>query len=158
MSLGANGSSPAPGMVADTTAAAEATAPASAAAAQATASTSDAGAEGVVLPPGAVLEPGTASLWHALREVMDPEFPISLVDLGLIYAIRREGGRVEIDLTFTATACPCMAFIHEDVETRLLEEPDVDEVVIQVVWDPPWTRDRMTEKGREIMRKCGVAA
>lgn len=111
-----------------------------------------------VLPPGAVLEPGTESLWRALREVMDPEFPISLVDLGLIYAIRRDGARVEVDLTFTATACPCMDFIKDDAEERLLEEPDVDEVQIQVVWDPPWTRDRMTEEGRAILRKFGVTA
>ena len=114
-----------------------------------------------VLPPGAVLEPGTESLWRALREVMDPEFPISLVDLGLIYAIRRDGARVEVDLTFTATACPCMDFIKDDAELNeflLNRVREVDEVQIQVVWDPPWTRDRMTEEGRAILRKFGVTA
>lgn len=111
-----------------------------------------------ILPPGAVLEPGTAELWRALREVMDPEIPISLVDLGLIYAIRRDGRRIEVDLTFTATACPCMDFIKDDTRDRLLEEPDVDEVEIHVVWDPPWTRDRMTEAGRQVLRDFGVAA
>lgn len=100
----------------------------------------------------------TAPLWSALREVMDPEFPISLVDLGLIYDIRREGARVEVDLTFTATACPCMDFIKDDVRERLLEEPGVEEVAINVVWDPPWTTDRMTEEGRATLRKFGVAA
>ena len=54
-----------------------------------------------------------AELWDSLKEVMDPEFPVSLVDLGLIYDIRRSGGTVEIDLTFTATACPCMDFVDE---------------------------------------------
>lgn len=102
--------------------------------------------------------PGTESLWRALREVMDPELPISLVDLGLIYAIRRDGARVEVDLTFTATACPCMDFIKDDARDRLLEEPGVEEVQIHVVWDPPWTRDRMTDEGRAILRKFGVAA
>jgi metal-sulfur cluster biosynthetic enzyme len=99
-----------------------------------------------------------ASLWAALREVMDPEFPVSVVDLGLIYALRRDGARVEVDLTFTATACPCMAFIQEDVRGRLLAEPGVEEVTIHVVWDPPWTRERMTEEGREVLRRFGVAA
>lgn len=104
------------------------------------------------------MEGETASLWAALKEVMDPEFPVSVVDLGIIYALRREGARVEVDLTFTATACPCMAFIQEDVRERLLKEPGVGEVTIHVVWDPPWTRERMSEEGREVLRKFGVAA
>jgi len=103
-------------------------------------------------------EPGAASLWEALREVNDPEFPISVVDLGLIYDIRRTGTRVEVDLTFTATACPCMDFIREDVRDRLLKEPGVEEVEIRVVWDPPWTVERMTEEGRAALRRLGVAA
>jgi len=103
-------------------------------------------------------EPGAASLWSALREVNDPEFPISVVDLGLVYDIRRAGARVEVDLTFTATACPCMDFIREDVRDRLLKEPGVEEVDVRVVWDPPWTVDRMTEEGRAALRRLGVAA
>ena len=99
-----------------------------------------------------------ASLWTALEEVNDPEFPISVVDMGLIYGIRRDGGRVDVDLTFTATGCPCMAFIEEDIRERLLREPDVEEVAIRVVWDPPWTREMMTEKGRAVLRNFGVAA
>ena len=106
--------------------------------------------------PGA--DPATASLWAALREVRDPELPVSLVDLGLVYAIRREGGTVHVDLTFTATACPCMDFIRDDLRDRLMAEPDVDAVEINVVWDPPWTVDRMTVEGREALRRCGVAA
>lgn len=100
----------------------------------------------------------TRALWDALREVRDPELPISLVDLGLIYAIRRSGERVEVDLTFTATACPCMEFIRQDVQDRLLLEPGVREVEIREVWDPPWTSERMTETGRAILRSFGVAA
>jgi metal-sulfur cluster biosynthetic enzyme len=102
--------------------------------------------------------PGTESLWNALLQVSDPEFPISLVDLGLIYAIRRQGSCVEVDLTFTATACPCMDFIRSDVRERLLQEPGVEEVRINDVWDPPWTRDRMSEAGKAALRQFGVAA
>lgn len=100
----------------------------------------------------------TASVWRALKEVMDPEFPISLVDLGLIYDVRRRDRTVEIDLTFTATACPCMDFIHEDIRERLLREEDIDEVKINQVWDPPWTADRITEAGRKVLKNFGVAA
>jgi metal-sulfur cluster biosynthetic enzyme len=90
--------------------------------------------------------------------VMDPEFPISLVDLGLIYDIRRDGGAVEVDLTFTATACPCMDFIRDDIRERLLREGGVTEVRIRDVWDPPWTRERMTPEGKAILKRYGVAA
>ncbi len=98
------------------------------------------------------------ALWRALGEVMDPEFPISIVDLGLVYGLRRSGDVVEVDLTFTATGCPCMDFIHEDMRARLLREPGVGEVRIRVVWDPPWTRDRITPAGRAALRRHGVAA
>jgi phenylacetate-CoA oxygenase PaaJ subunit len=101
---------------------------------------------------------GTEQLWQALKEVQDPEFPISLVDLGLIYDVRRETGVVEVDLTFTATGCPCMEFIRSDIRERLLQEAGVCEVRINEVWDPPWTRERMTEEGRAALRRFGVAA
>ena len=96
-------------------------------------------------------------LWDALREVMDPEIPISLVDLGLIYDIRQDGGRVEVDLTFTATACPCMAFIHFDIQDRLLREPGVRDVEVREVWTPAWTKARITPGGRETLRTFGVS-
>jgi metal-sulfur cluster biosynthetic enzyme len=103
-------------------------------------------------------DPSLDRLWQALCEVADPELPISLVDLGLIHAVRCDGGRVEVDLTFTASACPCMEFIIEDVKERLLREPDVDDVIVTDVWDPPWTNERMTEHGRALLRRFGVAA
>jgi metal-sulfur cluster biosynthetic enzyme len=98
------------------------------------------------------------SLWAALREVQDPEFPISLVDLGLIYDVRRDGSVVDVDLTFTATACPCMEFIRSDIRERLLQEAGVTEVRINEVWDPPWTTERMSEAGKAVLRRAGVAA
>lgn len=99
-----------------------------------------------------------AAVWRALREVRDPELPVSLVDLGLIYDVRRAGARVEVDLTFTATACPCMDFIRQDITERLVAEEGIDDVVIEHVWDPPWTASRMTPEGRALLRQFGVAA
>ena len=98
----------------------------------------------------------TGALWAALREVMDPEIPISLVDLGLIYDVRADAGAVEVDLTFTATACPCMAFIRFDIEERLLREEGVDSVRIQEVWSPAWTKARISAAGREQMKAFGI--
>jgi metal-sulfur cluster biosynthetic enzyme len=102
-------------------------------------------------------EDRTGPLWDVLREVLDPEIPISLVDLGLIYDVRRQGGTVEVDLTFTATACPCMAFIHFDIEDRLRREPGVEEVRVVETWTPAWTKSRITPEGREALRRFGVS-
>ncbi|HEX2093599.1 MAG TPA: metal-sulfur cluster assembly factor [Longimicrobiaceae bacterium] len=99
----------------------------------------------------------TARLWEALREVNDPEIPISLVDLGLIYDVRADGAAVDVDLTFTATACPCMAFIRSDIEERLLREEGVEQVRIHEVWTPPWTRERITPEGRRRLKEMGVS-
>ena len=96
--------------------------------------------------------------WAALGEVLDPEIPISLVDLGLIYALEWDGGRVRVDLTYTATGCPCMEFIREDVCDRLQCEPWIDTVEIREVWDPPWTSERISPDGRRRLRALGVGA
>jgi metal-sulfur cluster biosynthetic enzyme len=100
--------------------------------------------------------PETQSLWTALHEVADPEFPVSVVDMGLIYGLRREGQTAWVSLTFTAMGCPCMEFIVQDIRSRLLKEPDISSVQIEIVWDPPWTKSRLTERGRERLRRMGM--
>lgn len=96
--------------------------------------------------------------WEALKEVMDPEFPISVVDLGLIYDIKKEGSKLHVTMTFTAVGCACTEWIKGDIEERLLQEPEIEEVDINVVWDPPWTVDRMSEEGRNKMKYWGVSS
>ncbi len=98
------------------------------------------------------------ALWDALRDVMDPEIPISVVDMGLIVGLAQSDGIVEIKLTFTAMGCPAMDFIMDDIRTRLLQEPGVREVHIDIVWDPVWTKARLSEEGIEIMRTWGISA
>jgi metal-sulfur cluster biosynthetic enzyme len=97
-------------------------------------------------------------LWQSLEEVEDPEYPISVVDMGLIYGLQRRGRQVQLQLTFTAMGCPCMEFIIGDIRERLLQEDDVDEVEMEIVWDPPWTRQRLSEKGIEKLKTWGIAA
>ena len=101
-----------------------------------------------------------ARLWTALRDVEDPEIPISVVGMGLIVSLAyREGERaVDLELTFTAMGCPAMDFIEDDIRERLLAEPDVDAVRIEVVWDPVWTRSRIREDARATMRGLGIVA
>ena len=96
-------------------------------------------------------------LWAALAEVQDPEMPVNLVDLGLIYGIDERQGVVEVDLTFTAMGCPASDFILDDVRERLLREEGVREVRVNVVWDPPWTSARMTQAGRDALVAWGLA-
>ena len=99
----------------------------------------------------------TQRFWEALAEVEDPEMPVNLVDLGVIYDIKETEGTVEVDLTFTAMGCPASDFILDDVRERLLREPGVNEVRINVVWDPPWTTARMTQAGRDALETWGLA-
>jgi len=93
----------------------------------------------------------------ALAEVTDPEWPVSIVDMGLVYGVAVEAGTVTLTLTFTATACPCMEMIQDDIRERLLRIPGVRDVAIAVSWDPPWTKDRLSERGRQALRRCGVS-
>ena len=99
----------------------------------------------------------TERYWAALSEVQDPEMPVNLVDLGVIYDIRRQNGTVDVDLTFTAMGCPASEFILDDVRERLLREDGVNEVRINVVWDPPWTAGRITQAGRDALEAWGLA-
>lgn len=96
--------------------------------------------------------------WDALGEVLDPEMPISLIELGLIYGLELQDGVARIELTFTATACPCMEFIREDIRDRLERELWIDRVEIEDVWSPPWTTDKITPEGRAKLKRFGVTA
>ena len=109
-------------------------------------------------PLGEIPRDRVRAIWEVLQEVLDPEIPISLPELGLIYDVAYEEGIARIDLTFTATACPCMDFIREDITDRLLSEHWIDRVELVEVWDPPWTSDRITLEGREKLKRMGVSA
>jgi metal-sulfur cluster biosynthetic enzyme len=91
----------------------------------------------------------------ALREVLDPEYPISLVDLGLIRGIEVQGSKVDIKLTYTCMGCPAMDMIQDDVRDRILEMEGIDEVDIEVVW-PTWSRKDITPLGKKQLKEVGV--
>jgi phenylacetate-CoA oxygenase PaaJ subunit len=115
-------------------------------------------AVGAPLLDHVIVRPGTERYWRALKDVLDPELPTSLVDMGLIYDIDAAGDGLRVTMTFTATACPCMSLIQMDIRDRLMQEEGVRDVEIDVVWDPPWTRAMLTDEGRATLRKYGVAA
>jgi metal-sulfur cluster biosynthetic enzyme len=96
-------------------------------------------------------------IWSALAEIDDPEMPVNLVDLGLIYGLDVDDGTVRMRLTFTAMGCPASDMILDDIRERLLREPDVKDVQIDVVWNPPWSSSRLTPEGREALLAWGLA-
>lgn len=98
-----------------------------------------------------------AVLLDALREIEDPEMPLSIVDMGLIVDAQRRDDIAAIKITFTAMGCPAMEMIIDDVRARLLQEPGIDRVEVEVVWDPVWTRDRLTAEGKAQLREWGIA-
>jgi metal-sulfur cluster biosynthetic enzyme len=99
-----------------------------------------------------------ARLWSALREVEDPEIPISVVGMGLIVSLAYlpETRTADLQITYTAMGCPAMDFIQDDIREALLADPDVNAVDLEVVWDPVWTKSRIREESRATMRRLGI--
>jgi len=101
--------------------------------------------------------PRTAAVWHALETVTDPEIPVlSVVDMGIIADIRIFDLGVTIDMTPTFAGCPAVDVIRSDIRSAVQAAGEVN-VTVNVVFDPPWTSDRLTEAGRRKLEAFGVA-
>lgn len=85
---------------------------------------------------------------ETLKQVIDPEIGCNIVDLGLIYNVAIDGGKVRVEMTLTTQGCPMHESIAWGVKTALLNLEEVEEADVQVVWDPPWHPGMMTEVGR----------
>jgi FeS assembly SUF system protein len=86
---------------------------------------------------------------EAISKVFDPEIPVNIYELGLIYDIHVDSGaNVSIRMTLTAPGCPAAQTIPLDVERRVREVSGINDVKVAVVWDPPWTRDHMSEMAK----------
>ena len=88
-----------------------------------------------------------------LRQCYDPEIGISLVDLGLIYDVKVDGDKVHIKMTLTTPGCPMHSHMTQDVENKVKNMKGVKDVKVELVWDPPWTPERMT---KEVRKKLGL--
>jgi len=84
---------------------------------------------------------------NQLKTVYDPEIPVNIYDLGLIYAVNIDevGTHVDIAMTLTAPGCPVAQTFPGEVERRICEVPGIESCKVELVWEPPWTRERMTE-------------
>ena len=86
---------------------------------------------------------------EALRQVLDPEIGVNIVDLGLVYRIEVDGARVRIAMTMTSPACPLAGYLKDLVTSAIRDRvPDVTEVDIVVEWEPPWDPDMMSDEAR----------
>jgi FeS assembly SUF system protein len=85
----------------------------------------------------------------ALKTVQDPEIPVNLVDLGLIYELLvKKGGTVFVEMTLTTPSCPVAASMPGEVKNAIAAVPGVEDVRVKLVWTPTWTQDRMSEEAR----------
>ena len=96
-------------------------------------------------------EVNSDQILEALREVYDPEIPVNVVDLGLIYSVEVSEGDVHIEMTLTAPGCGMGPYIAQQAEWRFAEIEDVEDVQVDVVFDPPWTPDLITEEGKQLL-------
>ena len=87
-------------------------------------------------------------IWHALRSVFDPEIPVNIADLGLIYAVKVSAGRAAIEMTLTAPGCGMGPVLIEEVKDRVRQVPNIIDVDVELVFDPPWSRDMMSEEAQ----------
>jgi metal-sulfur cluster biosynthetic enzyme len=100
------------------------------------------------------MENGTISrenVLEALRDVYDPEIPVNIVDLGLVYEVEVEDGDVAVEMTLTAAGCGMGPYIAQQAEWRIAELDGVEDVTVDVVFEPPWSPDRITEEGKQLM-------
>ena len=100
--------------------------------------------------------PEKDALWEALKKVFDPEIPVNIVDLGLVYSLntkeRLEGGyKLDMDMTLTAPGCGMGPAIAEDAKGQLERVPGVSEAEVNIVWDPPWNQDMISEEGKMVL-------
>jgi len=87
---------------------------------------------------------------QALRSVEDPEAGMSIVDLGLVYGVRCEPGRVRVEMTMTSPACPAAPYLVDEAAAAIREiAPPGTDVHVELVWEPPWTPERMSAEAQQ---------
>lgn len=88
-------------------------------------------------------------VYEVLRECYDPEIPVNVVDLGLVYRVAVEGGAVTVEMTLTAPGCSMGAMIMIEIEDKLFGIPGCEQANVRLVWEPPWTPHMMSTEARK---------
>ena len=90
-------------------------------------------------------------VYEALRDVYDPEIPVNIVDLGLVRDVALVEGNIDVKMTLTFAGCGMGPYIAQQAEWRLAELEGVDDINVDLVFDPPWTPDEITEEGKKLL-------
>src|SRR5437867_10154691 len=88
-------------------------------------------------------------VYEALHDCYDPEIPVNIVDLGLVYDVEVNDDKVAVKMTLTAPGCGMGAMIASDAQRKILDLPDVKEADVSLVWDPPWDPSMMSEEAKQ---------
>ncbi len=97
-------------------------------------------------------------IWDALYDIDDPEMPISIVDLGLIYGAEVDGdGHATVEMTLTYTGCPARKMLTEEIEQAVADTEGVESVDLRLVWSPEWSIEMVTEQGKDDLREFGLS-
>jgi len=95
-------------------------------------------------------------VWEILHDVYDPEIPLNIADLGLIYDLQvSDAGEVSILMTLTSPGCPVGDMLAEEIRDRAMSIPGVTDVQVEFTFEPPWTPERISEEGRQMLRAFG---
>ncbi|MDY6765523.1 MAG: iron-sulfur cluster assembly protein [Halobacteria archaeon] len=93
-------------------------------------------------------------LWEAVDGVPDLHIPVSVVEMAMVYDIHVDGGDVTVEMTYPCMGCPAYDMIQDDVKDSLLEVEEVER--IEIVWDPVWSKDMLTEEARKKIQQSGI--
>jgi metal-sulfur cluster biosynthetic enzyme len=95
-------------------------------------------------------------VWEILHDVYDPEIPLNIADLGLVYDLQvSDAGEVSILMTLTSPGCPVGDMLAEEIRDRVMSIPGVKDVHVEFTFDPLWTPERISEEGRQMLRAFG---
>jgi metal-sulfur cluster biosynthetic enzyme len=96
-------------------------------------------------------------VWDALYDVQDPEMPISIVDLGLIYGVAVDGNHAAIDMTLTYTGCPARDMLRDEIREAVASVSGIESVDLRLVWSPGWSIEMVTDQGKADLREFGLS-
>jgi metal-sulfur cluster biosynthetic enzyme len=92
---------------------------------------------------------------EVLKTCYDPEIPVNIYDLGLIYDYQRTNERIDVKMTLTALGCPVGPMLAEEIRSKLRQLPGVEDVNVEIVFSPPWTPAKLTADGRLVLQSMG---
>lgn len=98
-----------------------------------------------------------ADVWETLYDIEDPEMPVSIVDLGLIYGVEVDDGVAHVDMTLTYSGCPARDMLQGQIEEAIEAVDGVDDVELALVWSPAWSIELVTERGKSDLREFGLS-